>query len=185
MHAALACYLARVELDAIAEGLSGFRMSFESTPGRLNVFDELPFRVIMDYAHNVDGFIRLCSFVDQQKVSGKKILMFGFSGDRQDKDIMEAAGQLAGHFDNYVCRNFRFTRGREPGEVPGLLKAGLQAAGVREQAISLVTDHQEALERTLNQAQPGDLVVLLVGATEFISVWDMLHSEAGLQTRPE
>ncbi len=37
---------------AVKEGLRSFEMSMENTPGRLNVYDELPFRVIIDYAHN-------------------------------------------------------------------------------------------------------------------------------------
>lgn len=178
MHAALACYLAGTDAVAIARGLSGFEMSFEATPGRLNVFDELPFRVIMDYAHNMDGYRRLCSFTDQQEVEGKKILMFGFTGDRQDRDILEAAGELAGHFDHYVCRNYRIIREREPQEIPALLEAGLKSAGIPAQAISQVPDHMEAMHFSLDMAQPGDLVVLLVGGTEFESAWELLQTRA-------
>jgi cyanophycin synthetase len=176
MHAAAACYFSGVPVPTIADALRSFRMSFESTPGRLNIFDGLPFRVIMDYAHNADGFRRICALVDRLPVSGKKLLMVGFSGDRQDVDIKAAATFLVGHFDHYVCRNFRGLRDRLPDEIPALLKHSLMSAGITDSAISIVPDADQAVQSTLARAKPGDLVVLLVGSSEFQRVWDLLRS---------
>jgi UDP-N-acetylmuramyl tripeptide synthase len=174
LHAAAACHFAGVGATDIASGLRSFEMSFESTPGRLNRYQGLPFQVIIDYAHNADGFRQLCAFVDLQPVPGKKIVMFGFTGDRKDPDILAAAAQLAGHFDQYVCRNFRIIRQREPHEVPELLRRGLRAAGVGEESIHVVPEAERAVNHALGLAGEGDLVVLLVGTTEFQSVWQML-----------
>ena len=41
-----------IKLDAIRQGLRTFSTSFFQAPGRMNVFDEHPFKVILDYGHN-------------------------------------------------------------------------------------------------------------------------------------
>ena len=186
MYAACAGYVAGADARQIRDGLVSFVMAFETAPGRLNVYEGLPYRVVMDYAHNLDGFARICHFVDQQQVAGRKLLMVGFSGDRRDAEIVSAAGSLAGHFDHYVCRNFRYLRKRQPHEVPALMKSGLLAAGVGESAISIVENFDAAVHHALDVAQPGDLVVLLVGSTEFQSIWELLHrmGEAAAQGQP-
>ncbi len=178
MHAAAAGYFSGVSASTIADALRSFEMSFESTPGRLNIFDGLPFRVIMDYAHNADGFRRICALVDRLPVNGEKILMVGYSGDRQDVDIEAAASVLSGHFDHYICRNFKTLRDRLPLEIPALLKEGLVSAGTSRSAISIVPDADQAVQSSLERAKPGDLVVLLAGSTEFQRVWDLLRSMA-------
>lgn len=174
MHAIVAAYFAGVGTDSIKLALCKFKAGRELTPGRMNVFDNFPFRVVMDYAHNADGFRKITEFVDKQVVAGQKILMFGYSGDRLDANIKAAATQMAGHFDHYVCRNFRVPRDRKPHEIPALLKSGLRSAGVVESDISVVLDADEAVRYSLSMAESGDLVVLLVGSLEFQSVWDLL-----------
>jgi cyanophycin synthetase len=177
MHAAAACYLSGIGVEEISRGLASFNMGFESTPGRLNVHDGLPFRVIMDYAHNADGYRTLCEFVDNQPVTGRKIIMAAQSGDRQDRDIKAAVSELAGHFDHYVCRTYLSTRGRSAEEVPRLLKAGLLEAGVPETSISTVLNATEAIHLSLRLARAGDLLVLLVGdGGEIDSTWALLQS---------
>ncbi len=175
MHAAAATYLSGAEVGEISSGLASFQMGFESSPGRLNIYDGLPFRVIMDYAHNADGFRKLRAFIDTQQATGRKIVMMAIPGDRQDADIMAAASELAGHFDHYVCRNFVKMHGRQPGEVPGLLQAGLVQAGVSESAITLVPDATEAIHFSLDLACAGDLLVLLTG-NEIDSTWALITS---------
>jgi len=175
MHAAAACYLSGASIEEIASGLATFIMGFESTPARLNVYDGLPFRVIVDYAHNADGFRRLSAFIDKQQVAGRKIIMMSMAGDRRDRDIMAAMAKLAGHFDHYVCRSYVDLRGRPAEDVPRLLKAGLLEAGVPESAISTVPNAIEAVLFSLNLATEGDLLVLLSG-NEIATIWSLLRS---------
>ncbi|MEJ8569218.1 Mur ligase family protein [Elongatibacter sediminis] len=181
LHAAAAAYFGGAQIPAIASGLRSFEMSYENTPGRLNRFDGLPFSVIMDYAHNADGFRQIARFVDQQNPAGKRRVMVGFTGDRRDEAVLAAIAELAGHFDHYVCRNFMEYRGRKPHEIPQLLNRGLLAAGVPREQIDVVPDAVEAVHHVLDAAQPGDFVVLLCGSTQFDSVWNHLHERAGLE----
>jgi len=107
MHAIAASYLAGTNIENIAHAMSHFRTEPDSTPGRLNIFDDLPFRVIVDYAHNADGFRKLSEFIDTQPVSGRKILMLRVDSEHRDVDLKVMMSELAGHFDHYICSDIR------------------------------------------------------------------------------
>ena len=47
----MACSL-DIKLDSIRQGLRPFDSTFFQAPGRVNVFNEHPFRVLFDYGHN-------------------------------------------------------------------------------------------------------------------------------------
>ena len=149
-----------LSLDQIRHGLQTFTTSFYEAPGRLNVFDGHPFRVILDYAHNPAAVQAMAELVGRMDVSGRRILALAAPGDRRDQDIEAMARAAAGSFDAFVCKRDDRLRGREPNEVPEMLRAGLLAAGVGEDAVSVVPDEAEAVDAALAMAGPGDLVVV-------------------------
>jgi cyanophycin synthetase len=42
----------KLKVETIRQALGSFSTTFFQNPGRLNVYDEHPFRVVMDYGHN-------------------------------------------------------------------------------------------------------------------------------------
>src|SRR5258707_8662548 len=52
MVAAVMAYAMGVKVENVRQGLRTFDTTYFQAPGRLNVFDELPFKVILDYGHN-------------------------------------------------------------------------------------------------------------------------------------
>ncbi|MGD9020162.1 MAG: Mur ligase family protein [Lysobacterales bacterium] len=168
MHAAMAAYQAGISPQLITDTLAEFTSEFENIPGRLNVFDEWPFKIIIDYAHNLDGYQQLIKFVDQQAVTGRKIVMLGHLGDRSDDYIRSSVTPLAGHFDHYVCRNYHILRGRAETELPNMLKEAFISAGVEPQDISVIIDADQAIPQTVAMAQPGDLLMLLADDVEIM-----------------
>ena len=178
VHAATAAYLAGMSVESIGEGLRSFAMSFESTPGRLNLFDGLPYKVILDYAHNDEGFREIAAFARQQECQGRRIVMMAVAGDRRDQEIQGGGTVMAGLFDHYICRNYSGMRGRPLNEAPVLIKQGLMDAGVDVDAITTIEDNEEAIEYSLDLAQEGDLLVLLGGNDEFDLIWRKLNERA-------
>jgi len=55
----------RDRLEGIRLGLCTFDNTFEQTPGRMNIYDQHPFRVIVDYAHNPVAVRTMCGLVDR------------------------------------------------------------------------------------------------------------------------
>jgi len=164
--------------------MTSFKSSYTMTPGRLNIFDDLPFRVVVDFAHNADGFLKLSGFIDTQPVSGRKILVFGMPAGRKNVDIRAAMSGLAGHFDHYACVDCHVNEDRQRGEMPTLLASGLSSAGVAEADISLVFDTDEWWRHGLSMAAPGDLLVLIPDPNEVRPIWELLGSMAATVDDP-
>jgi len=124
------------------------------------VFDEHPFKVILDYGHNPAAIEAMCRLVEQLDPPGKRICVVTLPGDRRDEDIAEAGRIVAGTFDHYICRRDDNLRGRGGDEVPKLMKAALLAEGVKEEAISVIPQEEIAVAAALEIAEAGDLLLI-------------------------
>ncbi|NNC77893.1 MAG: cyanophycin synthetase [Woeseiaceae bacterium] len=161
MFAAALAYNMHVGLEDIRHGLRTFDSTYFQAPGRMNIYDEHPFRVILDYAHNPAAVRAMCGLVDRFDVDGRKIVVLAAPGDRRDEDIREIAKTSAGHFDHYICRCDDNRRGRGVDEVAVMQKNALLEAGISAEHIEIVPDEQEAVTRALELAAHGDLVLIL------------------------
>ena len=157
--AALAFGLGK-SLDDIRHGLRTFDTTFFQAPGRMNLFEEHPFRVLLDYGHNPAAIRAICQLSDRLDVSGRRICVLAGPGDRRDEDLRAIAEVSAGHFDAYICKADDHRRGRGPDEVPQILRKQLIKSGVDKKAIQIIPDEQEAIEAALRMAHEGDLVVI-------------------------
>ncbi len=161
MFAAALAYHMGVDLENIRQGLRTFDSTYFQSPGRLNVYDKHPFKVILDYAHNPAAVKMVCDVVDRYEIGGRKIAVLTMPGDRRDEDILEVAGVAAGHFDHYICRRDDNLRGRESREVPELLRKGLLEHGVPDEQIEIIESEESANLAALEMARGGDLILIL------------------------
>ena len=161
-----------LSLDQIRHGLRTFTTSFYEAPGRLNVFDEHPFKVILDYAHNPAAVAAMGGLVSRMDVAGRRLLVISAPGDRRDEDVQAMAQAAAPHFDHFVCKQDDRRRGRDEGEIPGLLRDYLVEAGASADAIDVVPDETEAVAHALRLAAPGDLLIVLGDA--ITRCWDQI-----------
>lgn len=160
MFAVGICYSMGKTLEDIRQGMRTFATSYFQAPGRLNVFDEHPFKTILDYGHNPAAIEAMTKLCDQLETDGKRVLVFTLPGDRRDEDIAEAARIVAGHFDHYICRRDDNPRGRGEDEVANLLRDGLIENGVDAGAIQVIPDEIEAVDAALQMGETGDLLMI-------------------------
>ena len=172
MFAAAMAFSLGIKLDAIRQGLRTFDSTFFQAPGRMNVFNEHPFKVLFDYGHNAHAVAAMAQLAQQLDVSGRRIVVLAGPGDRRDEDLVAIANAVAGRFDHYVCRRDDNLRERAPDEVPRIMARALQAAGVPASAISVIPDEQEAIDAALQMGAPGDL--LLVFADALVRSWKQI-----------
>ena len=163
MVAASMAFSMGMKLDAIRQGLRTFDTTFFQAPGRMNVYNEHPFKVVMDYAHNAHA-VGVMADLAQRLDASRRIVVVAGPGDRRDEDLREIANVVAGKFDHYVVRRDDSLRGRDGDEVPRIIAKALQAAGVDEAAISVIPDEQQAIDAALRMGQPGDLVLVFADA---------------------
>ncbi len=164
MFAAAMAFSMGVKLEDIRHGLRTFQTSFFQAPGRMNVFDEHPFKVIVDYGHNAPAVDLMSQLAQRLDVAGRRLVVLAAPGDRRDQDILDISRAAAGRFDHYICRRDDRLRGRGNDEVPRLLRDGLLANDVPADHIDMVPDEREAHEHALRLARPGDLVLLFADA---------------------
>jgi cyanophycin synthetase len=190
MFAAGMAYAMGVKLDDIRQGLRTFDTTYFQAPGRMNVFDQNGFKVILDYGHNPAAVEAMCTLVDRLAESdalgtnGKRICVLSAPGDRRDQDIIETAKVAAGRFDHYICKRDDHPRGRGEDEVPRMLKESLMASGVGESQIELIISEEDAVETALEKCQQGDL--LLIFADHISRTWKQIVQRGEAQTeKPE
>jgi len=178
MVAASMAFSLGIKLDAIRQGLRTFDTTFFQAPGRMNVYSEHPFKVLFDYGHNAHAVAVMADLAGRLDVTGRRIVVLAGPGDRRDEDLVAIADAVAGRFDHYICRRDDALRGRDGDEVPGILARALRAAGVPDDAISIIPDEQKAIDAALGMGRSGDL--LLVFADALVRSWKQI-----IKFRPE
>ncbi len=178
MFAAALAFSMGVKLEDVRHGLRTFDTTFFQAPGRMNIYDEHPFKVILDYGHNPAAVEVMCDLVDRLDVSGRRIVVLAAPGDRRDEDIRDIGRIAARRFDRYITRRDDQLRGRKPDEVPHLLREALLEHGVPAEQVLAIPDEQQSVDAALREAQPGDLV--LIFADSITRSWKQV-----IQFRPE
>jgi cyanophycin synthetase len=164
MFAAALAFSLDIKLDAIRQALRTFDSTFFQAPGRMNVYDEHPFKVIFDYAHNAHAVGAMADLAARLDVRGRRIVVVAGPGDRRDEDLRAIAYQVAGRFDHYICRRDDSLRGRADAEVPTMIAEALRARGVANEAITIIPDEQQAIAAALSMGRPGDLLLVFADA---------------------
>jgi cyanophycin synthetase len=160
MFAAALAFSMGKSLEDIRHGLRTFNSTIFQAPGRMNVFDEHPFRVILDYGHNAAAIASISQLVDRLEVGGQKICVLAAPGDRRDEDILAIAAEAAGHYDHYICKADDNRRGRADEEVPEMLRGQLQESGVKKRRIQIISNEMDAVAEALGMARESDLLVI-------------------------
>jgi cyanophycin synthetase len=160
MFAAVMAYAMGVKVENIRQGLRTFDSTFFQAPGRLNVYDKLPFKVILDYGHNPAALKAMSDLVRRLDVSGRRIGVVSAPGDRRDEDIKAIARAAAATFDHVIFRRDEDPRGRGERDVPLMMAQAARDDGVPEDRIEVIVDEQASVDAALKMARPGDLLVV-------------------------
>ena len=99
--------------------------------------------------------------------SGRLGLLLGHAGNRQDGEI-EALARAAAEFRPaliVIKENEGHLRGRQPGEIPRILREQLLRSGLPEAALPVRMSELEAARCALEWARPGDVLALPVHST--------------------
>jgi len=164
MASVAAAWGAGVDWASIRKGLATFDNDSANAPGRFNMFDFRGATVIADYGHNPDAMLALVQAVDALPAKRRSVVISG-AGDRRDEDIRQQTEILGRAFDDVVLYQDACQRGREDGEVVGLLRQGLNGAP-RTTHIDEINGEFIAIDTAMNRLQPGDLCLVLVDQVE-------------------
>ena len=156
MPAVLAAIIQGFSHESIREGLSTFMPSPEFTPGRFNIFNFRKFDVMVDYAHNPDGYLELGKFLNKTKATSKTGII-AVPGDRRDEDIINVGRHAAKMFDSVIIRHDKDLRGRAFEDMNKFLIEGLRSENPSIK-IEIIPDEREALLHAINSASDGAFI---------------------------
>ena len=137
--------------DIIKNALENFR----SVPGRFErIFADVPFEVIVDYAHTPDGVKNVLQTA-RQIAAGKIITVFGCGGDR-DNSKRPIMGALAAKFSDIVIATSDNPRTENPEKILDEVEAG-----IGDKIHERIVDRRAAIFRAIELAEAGDIVLIL------------------------
>jgi UDP-N-acetylmuramoyl-L-alanyl-D-glutamate--2,6-diaminopimelate ligase len=139
--------------EAIESGIS----ALAAVPGRFERIDlGQPFMVIVDYAHTDDALQKLLETARELHPTGRLITLFGCGGER-DRAKRPLMGAAAGRLSDVVVLTSDNPRGEDPLKIINDALVGLQRTSAK---VLVEPDRERALELALEQARPGDMVLL-------------------------
>ena len=105
-----AAFVQNFKIEDLKLALNTFIPSPTMTPGRMNVFKFKHFEMLVDFAHNPDGFQAISNYLAKVEMH-PKVGVIAAAGDRRDEDIREL-GRIAGRtFDEIIIRQDKNLRG--------------------------------------------------------------------------
>jgi cyanophycin synthetase len=159
LAAALASYVYGFKIDDIRRSLETFIPSYAQTPGRMNIFEFRNFKVLIDFAHNADGFRGIKEFLSTME-SPYKIGIITGTGDRRDNDIQDIGSISAEMFDHIIIKQDKFLRGRQAKDIVSLLIEGIKNTNPNA-SYEYISNETDALDHAIKLAQPGSIIVAL------------------------
>ncbi|HXG87170.1 MAG TPA: UDP-N-acetylmuramoyl-L-alanyl-D-glutamate--2,6-diaminopimelate ligase [Vicinamibacterales bacterium] len=146
-------------LDAIASGIR----ELPGVPGRFEVVSapDDDVTVVVDYAHTDDALRNLLETA--RPLSPKRLItVFGCGGDR-DRSKRPLMGVVAARLSDVVVITSDNPRSEEPQRIIDEIKRGIPAGSPsqgRAPDIRSNVDRREAIELTVEQGEPGDVVLI-------------------------
>jgi UDP-N-acetylmuramoyl-L-alanyl-D-glutamate--2,6-diaminopimelate ligase len=142
---------------AVERGIANLR----GVPGRFEVVSDArdDITVVIDYAHTDDALKNLLETA-RPLAQRRVITLFGCGGDR-DRTKRPLMGAVAARLSDVLVITSDNPRSEEPTRIIEEIKRGVPPASERDTARSFaIVDRMEAIQFAIEQAQPGDLVLL-------------------------
>jgi len=159
LAATLAASVYGFKTEDIKLSLTTFIPGAAQTPGRMNIFEFSKFKVMIDFAHNPNGYRGIEDFLNSVDAV-RKIGIISGVGDRRDEDIKECARIAGRMFDHVVIRQEKHLRGRTEVEIISLIVDGLKESNTNV-SYEVVTLEVEAIKHAISIAEEGTFIIAL------------------------
>jgi UDP-N-acetylmuramoyl-L-alanyl-D-glutamate--2,6-diaminopimelate ligase len=148
LAAAAAARALDVDEAAIRRGIE----AVHDVPGRFELVDEgQPFTVVVDYSHKPGALETVLRAARELATDGRVICVFGAGGDR-DREKRPQMGRIAAQLADRVIVTTDNPRSEDP--------AAIAADIVDDLLLDVELDRRRAIERAVEEAREGDVVVI-------------------------
>jgi UDP-N-acetylmuramoyl-L-alanyl-D-glutamate--2,6-diaminopimelate ligase len=143
--------------DAIERGVQ----MLHAVPGRFEVVSSPKdgITVVVDYAHTDDALRNLLETA-RPMARGRLITLFGAGGER-DRTKRPLMGAVASRLSDVIVITSDNPRHEDPGRIIEEIQRGITADTRKEDAaLFAIPDRRDAIEKAIEVARPGDMVLL-------------------------
>jgi len=180
-----AAYLVALNLGLRSEKVLKAIKTFKLPKGRFDLVYDKDFKVIIDFAHTPNAFLKLLPEIRKKylKNKGRLIHVFGSAGLR-DNTKRPLMGEISGRFADFIILTEEDYRTEDPNKICQEV-----ASGIKNKNYQVIIDRKKAIEKALKMAKKGDVVIftgkaheksLCRGKTEY--PWDEYRAvEIGLK----
>lgn len=152
LAAAAVCLWAGISLERVVEGLNACK----GVKGRSEVIPTgRDFTVICDYAHSPDGLRNILPSM-REHTQGRLIALFGCGGDR-DVTKRPIMGEVAAENADFLIVTSDNPRTEDPEKIIQDILPGVRRHSTE---YVVIPDRREAIFYAVQNAQPGDVIVL-------------------------
>ncbi|PZA06540.1 UDP-N-acetylmuramoyl-L-alanyl-D-glutamate--2,6-diaminopimelate ligase [Meiothermus sp. PNK-Is4] len=152
---ALAAMAAAARLEVKIPELQAGLEFFPGVPGRMQIVQATPFRVIVDFAHTASS-VRAALETLRPTTRGRLVIVVGAAGER-GAERRTGIGQAAGELADFAV----FTEEDHRSEnLEAILQTMAEAAKAVGGRYALIPDRREAIRWAIAHAEPGDTLLL-------------------------
>ena len=149
-------WVSLVSMNFPPDQVTAVLSEIEPIPGRMQVCPQVPLRptVVVDYAHTPVSLEK--ALIVLRKFTNKKVwCLFGCGGDR-DRGKRPLMGQIAERIADRVI----ITQDNSRSEDPDMIASDILNGMICPWAVEMEMDRVDAIMRAINEAQPGDIVLI-------------------------
>jgi cyanophycin synthetase len=145
----------KIDYCMISKGL----MNFTHNSGRFNVYNYCDRKIILDYAHNIEGYKAVISSLKKFKGINNLIGVIGIPGDRKN-NVGYSIGEIcANNLDKIVIKEDKDRRGRKVGEIAEILEKAILKTNKNANP-KICLDEVEALKYAIQISEKDDVIVV-------------------------
>lgn len=151
----------QAEQQAILAALAQPATLTPVVPGRMQLISTQP-TVLVDFAHNPDALQRSLEAIEPADPSGRVILVFGATGER-DQTKRPIMGQLAARYADLVYVTDDDPHGEDPAPIRQVLTQAAQQAqaeGARASQVFNIAPRADAIAQAIANSRPQDSILL-------------------------
>lgn len=134
--------------------------SFKGVAGRMEVTQEKPFKVIIDYAHTPDSLekVYLTLTKNLKTKNSKLICVLGSAGGGRDKWKRPVMGRIAAGYCNKIILTNEDPYNENPAQIISEIRS--EIPGSQTTNIFEILDREEAIKKAILSAKKGDTVII-------------------------
>ena len=156
LAAIAAALVLRISFDAISKGIS----KVEEIAGRMQIIQDKPFRVVVDYAHTPDSLERVYeSLKKKSAIQSNLLCVLGAAGGGRDAWKRPELGKIAAAH----CKEIFITNEDPFDESPEQIMEDI-ASGITQfvykGAWRIISDRREAIRECIAHAKEGDTMII-------------------------